>query len=466
MAVTSIWAIKGRVNDVIRYARNPEKTVEKNRKKLAALHAIGDVVEYAADDIKTEQRAYVTGINCTEQTAVKKFNRTLNMYENKGTRVCYHGYQSFAENEVDAATAHEIGVKLAESLWGNRFQVLVATHCNTGHYHNHFVLCATSFVDGKKFDNNHEDYRRMREESDRLCKEYGLSVIKNPKESVKNYAEWKAEQNGEPTLRGAIREAIDIAIRGSTTKAQFLDAMDQMGFIIDQSGKYSKIKQVGNERFVRFKSLGEGYSVEEILERIYDNDRPVYPKIPEQESPGQIFDEENERVSDMGYIGVYRCYHKALTVTAERPHTNRRMYFLIRQDQSAKRLYMDQYELLYSHNLNSSSDVTAYKVEAMKNIDEYTKLRNDYRNALKRAQRSGNTDAVSQAKYNIELCTRKLSKLRREVTTCDEVLQRVDRVRENLLRIEQEKFRGKEGVDYEHISGRGGSGREDEPKRS
>lgn len=447
MAVTSIWAIKGRVNDVIRYARNPEKTVEKNRKKLAALHAIGDVVEYAADAIKTEQRVFVTGINCTEQTAVKKFNRTLNIYGNKGTRVCYHGYQSFAENEVDAATAHEIGVKLAESLWGNRFQVLVATHCNTGHYHNHFVLCATSFVDGKKFDNNHEDYRRMREESDRLCKEYGLSVIKRPKESGKNYAEWKAEQNGEPTLRGAIREAIDIAIRGSTTKAQFLDAMDQMGFIIDQSGKYPKIKQIGNERFVRFKSLGEGYSVEEILERIYDNDRPVYPKIPKQESPGQIFDEEKELVSDMGYIGVYRCYNKAFTVTADRPHTNRRMYFLIRQDHSAKRLYMDQYELLYSHNLNSSDDVVAYKAAAMKEIEEYTKLRSDYRNALKRAMRAKDADAVSQARYNIELCTRKLSRLRREVTTCDEVLQRVDRIRENLLRIEQEKFRGKEGSD-------------------
>lgn len=108
---------------------------------------------------------------------------------------------------------------------------------------------------------------------------------------------------------------------------------------------------------------------------------------------------------------------------------------------------MDQYELLYSHNLNSSGDVTSYKVEAMKTIDEYTKQRNDYRNALKRAQRLGNTDAVNQARYNIELCTRKLSKLRREVTTCDEVLQRVDRVRENLLRIEQEKFRGKETCD-------------------
>lgn len=447
MAVTSIWAIKGRVNDVIRYARNPEKTVEKNRDQLAALHAIGDVVEYAADEIKTEQRAFVTGINCTELTAVKKFNRTLNMYGNIGTRVCYHGYQSFAENEVDAATAHEIGVKLAENLWGDRFQVLVATHCNTGHYHNHFVLCATSFVDGKKFDNNHEDYRRMREESDRLCREYGLSVIRNPKESGKNYAEWKAEQKGETTLRGSIREAIDIAVRGSTTKAQFLDAMDQMGFIIDQSGKHPKIKQVGNERFVRFKSLGEGYTVEEILERIYGNDRPIYPKIPKQESPQQIFDGENERVLNMGYIGVYRCYNKALTVTADRPHTNRRMYFLIRQDHSAKRLYMDQYELLYSHNLNSSDDVKSYKAEAIKTIDEYTKLRNDYRNALKRAQRLGNTDAVKQARYNIELCTRKLSKLRREVTTCDEVLARVDRMRENLFRIEQEKFRGKETCD-------------------
>ena len=98
----------------------------------------------------------------------------------------------------------------------------------------------------------------MREESDRLCKEYGLSVIRNPKAKGKSYAEWRAEFEGRPTVRGTIREAIDIAVSGSGSRLEFLGAMDQMGFIIDQSGKYPKIKHVGGERFVRFSSLGPG----------------------------------------------------------------------------------------------------------------------------------------------------------------------------------------------------------------
>ena len=243
MAVTSIWPIKGRVEDVIKYAKNPEKTTEENTEVLAALHAVDDVVEYAADEMKTEKMMFVSGVNCDSENAVEVFKNTIrdNLRSTRADakrRVCFHGYQSFAEGEVDADTAHNIGVELAKRLWGEKFPVLVATHCNTNHYHNHFVICAVSDQDGSKFLNKKEDYRRMREESDRLCKEYGLSVIEHPKDKGMNYSEWRAEQEGVPTLRSSIRAAIDLAIKGSTSKKQFLDAMDEMGFIIDESGKY------------------------------------------------------------------------------------------------------------------------------------------------------------------------------------------------------------------------------------
>ena len=462
MAVTSIWPIKGRVEDVIKYAGNPEKASEENEKALSALHAVDDVVEYAADEMKTEKRLYVTGINCTEKNAIKRFREDLARAERQSSRVCYHGYQSFAENEVDADTAHRIGVELAKALWGSRgFRVIVATHCNTGHYHNHFVICATSMY-GKRFDNSHEDYRRMRYESDRLCKEYGLSVVETAKDNGKHYAEWEAEQEGKPTLRGVIRAAIDTAIIGSTTKAEFLDAMDQMGFIIDQSGKYPKIKQVGNERFVRFKSLGEGYDVDEIIERICQNDKAKYPRIPEQEDPKQIFAGEKEPVAIMTFVPLFRCYSRALGIITERPRTNRRIYFLIRQDTSAMRLYVDSARLVTQHNLHTKEDVLCYKQQAMDQIDQFIKERQDARNALKRSQRSGDTGLYSHAKYNIEVLTRRLSKLRREITTCDEVIERSQHVKDNLMRIEQKKFRGKEMIRDEHISRRGRPGRENE----
>lgn len=207
------------MDQVIHYAQNPEKTTEASRKKL---HEIEGIVDYAADDLKTERCTYVTGIHLDSvETAAAEFMEVKQMEGKLGGRVCYHGYQSFREDEVDAATAHKIGVALASELWGDRFQVVVATHCNTNHYHNHFVLNSVSDVDGLKFYNSPADYRRMREVSDRLCKEYGLSVIKYPEGKGKNYGELVAEKEGKPTRRGIIKADLDRAIEASLTEQEF-----------------------------------------------------------------------------------------------------------------------------------------------------------------------------------------------------------------------------------------------------
>lgn len=461
MATTKIWDIRGRVDKLIRYVVNPEKTVDEEY--AASLHAIENVIEYTSDEMKTEQHLFVTGVNCDENNAVQEFMNCKNKWQRKGGIVAYHGYQSFAADEVDAKTAHDIGVKLAERLWGDRFQVVVTTHCNTGHFHNHFAINSISFLDGKRYYDNNESYNRMREESDRLCKEYGLSVIRRPKQKGKNYAEWQAEKNGQPTVKGAIREAIDIAERGSATEAEFLDAMDQMGFIIDRSGKYAKIKHIGDERFVRFRSLGDGYTYSEIIDRVYENDDPEYPNYPEQESPKQVFsDYPGVKVASMRYTAVYHCYCKALAIASERPKTNRKIYALVRQDTTRMQSYSDQNRLLSEHHIDTPEQLRAYKQEAVNKIDETIALRQDMRNALKRAERSGDNILISKIKFNIDLYSRQLKKLRREVAACDGVMERVETVREKLFRIEEEKFRGKEKTKNEHISRSGRSDRENE----
>ena len=131
MAVTSLWPIKGRVDKVITYVRNPEKITEEYYSENAALHVIDGVVKYAADDTKTELREYVTCLNCDEATATEEFILAKKLFRKEDGRLCYHGYQSFKPGEVNAQTAHEIGVALAQRLWGNRFQVVIATHCCT-----------------------------------------------------------------------------------------------------------------------------------------------------------------------------------------------------------------------------------------------------------------------------------------------------------------------------------------------
>ena len=472
MAVTSLWRVKGYIGRLILYATNPDKTVEKKiietgNNDADPEQALSDVLSYVGRNEATEDMEYVYGIDCGVKSAKEDMMSVKCRFSKVGGVTAYHGYQSFAEGEVTPDVAHKIGKKLAEELWGDHFQVLVTTHLDKeSHIHNHFVINTVSKLDGHKFHRTEKDYYKMREVSDRLCREHGLSVISRPAEKGMNYAEWQAERDGKSTVRSTIREAIDMAVRASVTPQQFLSFMDEFGFVIDQSGKHAKIKQIGNERFVRFRSLGSGYSIEEILERIDNNDKSRLPKIPTQENPQQIFDGEDEPVSEMGYIPLYRSYHRALNIASERPHTNIRIYYLVRQDTSAMRLYTDSLDLVVDHNLKTGQDVINYKAEAMRQIDENMRLRQEMRNALKRAERAGDTVEAGKARYNIEVYSCKLSQLRREVTTCDEVLDRSRHVRDNLMRIEQEKFRGKERIANEHISGRGGSGRKNEPKRS
>ena len=464
MAVTSLWRVKGYIGKVIMYAINPEKTTEPVSYQTDAVSdgaedTLGGIVSYVGRDEATNQKSLVYGIRCHKDTAVQDMMAVKRKFKKTDGVIAYHGYQSFAEGEVTPDTAHEIGKALAKELWGNRYQVLITTHLDKdSHIHNHFVINTVSYVDGKKYHRTKQDYYRMREVSDRLCKEYGLSVIEKPKTKGKSYAEWKAEFEGRPTVRGTIREAIDIAVSGSGSRLEFLDAMDQMGFIIDQSGKYPKIKHIGSERFVRFNSLGPGYSPEEIFERLRYNEYPEFPEVPPQESPQQIFDGQTERVAAMNYTAVYHCFVTALKITTERPNTNKKMCFLVREDQGKMRSYSDQLLMLTEHKIETKEQLLAFREKATAQIPEVIKLRQDMRNALKRAIRAGDETMISKTKYNIDIYSRQLKKLRREINACDGVLERMDSVREKLTRIEDEKFRGKDRLKNEHISRSGRSG--------
>ena len=273
MAVTSIWAVKSRVDKALNYVMNPEKTTEKpelSQEAIEARKAVGDVIDYAVNPEKTEQMMYVTGINCNPDTALEEFMNTKWHWGKTGGRLAYHGYQSFLEGEgaITAETAHEIGVKLAQEVWGDRFEVVVATHLNTGHYHNHFLINSVSFMDGYKYVRFNSDYDQMRAASDRLCKQYKLNVIDDPTNTkAKSYNEWIAERQGKTTVRGSIREDIDYAIRLSRSEKQFAATMKELGYEIKQ-GKYDSFRMNGQERFTRSKTLGDDYTREAIERRI------------------------------------------------------------------------------------------------------------------------------------------------------------------------------------------------------
>lgn len=149
--------------------------------------------------------------------------------------------------------------------------MLVTTHLDKEHYHNHFVLNSVSFKDGKRYYDNKKSYKRMRLESDKLCEKYKLSVVKNPRKKGYHYAQWQAEKNGERTWRTSIREDVDEAIHNARTYQQFISNLKQMGYAVKTNVKHVAVKPPTKERFVRLRSLSKNGEYEEdcIRERIF-----------------------------------------------------------------------------------------------------------------------------------------------------------------------------------------------------
>lgn len=193
MATTSLWRVNGWLGKVVIYVENPDKTenpsfFEKPDMSDAQMQGLSDVIEYAANQEKTQMedgvllQNFVSGVNCLPATAREEMLAVKKRFGKEDGTVAYHGYQSFAPGEATPEIAHEIAVKLARQLWGEKYQVLVATHLDkANHLHSHFVINTVSFVDGIKFHRTEKDYYDMRRASDELCREYGLSVIEEPK---------------------------------------------------------------------------------------------------------------------------------------------------------------------------------------------------------------------------------------------------------------------------------------------
>ena len=188
MATTGIWKIGSRLDNVLKYTTNIEKTIniEYSKEPYCNLH---NVIEYVEADYKTEKQFYVTGINCSSDRALEEMLITKERFHKTKGILGFHAFQSFKEGEVTPELAHEIGIKLAEEMWGDRFEVVVSTHLNTKHYHNHFVINSVSFVDGKRYYDKRETYAELRKISDSICEEYGLSKLKEKscKRSKINY---------------------------------------------------------------------------------------------------------------------------------------------------------------------------------------------------------------------------------------------------------------------------------------
>lgn len=279
MAVSKIWKVTVRLDQVIDYATNPEKT-KVPEYTPEQYQALADVLKYAKDEEKTEREFYVDGINCNASTARDQFVTVKEQFDKTGGIQAYHGYLSFKdEPNINPELAQKIGMEFAKRVWGERFQVVVTTHLNTKHLHCHFVVNSVSFVDGKRMANNEKHWRHFRHIADELCRKYQLDVIENPHRGTgKNYYARKLHEAGMPNYVDTAKAVIDEAIAKSNSYADFKYVLRQMGAYFDDSAnhKYQVLRMKGYKKNIRLTRLGDEYSIDRIKERIYENRDKVH----------------------------------------------------------------------------------------------------------------------------------------------------------------------------------------------
>ena len=424
MAAKRIWSIKGRLDSVINYVTNPEKT-DGSRYTDTELQALTDVIDYAEDGAKTHNKVYVSGINLSPDIARDQMVMTKLQFGKTDKILAYHGYQSFLPGEVTPDMAHEIGIKLAERLWGDRFQVLVTTHLDHEHIHNHFCLNSVSFVDGKKFRGGSKAYWIMRAESDKICAEYGLSVIENPGKG-KNYAEWKAEHEGEPTVRGQIKDELDEIIKCSYTCDQFWKILKQRGYEVKATGKYIALKPAFSQRYIRLKSLGEDYGEEAIRQRII----AARNGIRILDKPATDYNSWLKKYEPTKLHGFKALYYHYLYLFGKirKKETPQRISFYMREELIKFDRYQKQFHFLIDNDVETVEQLQTFKENAENKISELT---------LKRSKLYSKPETKLEIKeINNELC-----ELRKDVRTCNNIFEDAEHIRKHtnyVSRLEQE----------------------------
>lgn len=479
MATTSIWRVKGWLGKVVIYVENPDKTENpafyaKQDMTDRQAQGLSDVIDYAVNSEKTRMtdetaavmQQFVSGVNCHPATAREEMIAVKKRFGKEDGTVAYHGYQSFAPGEATPELAHEIGVKLAHQLWGDKYQVIVATHLDKdSHLHNHFVVNTVSFLDGIKYHRTEKDYYEMQRASDALCREYGLSVIEEPQHGKsKQYGEWRAEQEGRPTWRGLIRTEIDEVICQSMTERQFFDNLRKRGYEI-KVGKDISVRPPGKERFVRLtRNFGEEYTLDGIRNRILSQSRRV---LPEPEPKRKVYCarvkgdfKTTRKITGFRALYFHYCYLLGI-FPKNQPKNNKRLNFLLREDLVKLDAISEEARLLARNHIDTAEQLSSYKEGLEAKIESLTADRK----ALYRKQRTvavkADEDRLSAVREQITAVSKELSALRKEVRLCDDIAIRSGVIREKIKAVrEDEQSQGKENKRDEQFRRRSGTGRQ------
>ncbi|NLD19140.1 MAG: relaxase/mobilization nuclease domain-containing protein [Clostridiales bacterium] len=403
MATTKIWAIKADLASAISYIGNPNKT-----------EALKAVIDYAASDEKTYSLEYRSGINCDIDNALEEMQAVKRQFAKEGGILAHHAEQSFAPGEVTADKAHEIGVAFAEEMWGDRFQVIVCTHLDKAHIHNHFILNSVSFIDGKKYNGCKATYKRMRELSDERCRNEGLSVVELPKDKGISRAIWNIENEGRVSIRSLVKKDIDYAISRSKSEDSFYQSLRDMGYRL-KFAKHIALLPPGKDKHIRLKSLGDEYLPEDIRKRIAENYSKNYGII--YTGKRRMANCKKPQKKLTGYKALYVRYLFALGKIPSRKRHIKPSHYTVRQVRYLDKI-SSQSRLIFLNDISNENDLRVFSDSLSKELVKLEAQRAEKRAALRRKQ--AEPDAT-RLKAEIAEITEQMRQTRNKIKTCEDI---------------------------------------------
>ena len=434
MAYTKIFAIRRRLDDRVKYAIDGEKT------------ELDAGIAYAINPNKTEQVRFVDVLNCADaETAFDAMRVVKRKFKKTGGVLGYHIIQSFAPGEVTPERAHEIGVEFARRVFGSDYQVVIGTHLDKAHPHNHIISNSVSFVDGHKYHSNIESYfNTVRATSDALCRENGLTVI-DPQGKGKHYGEWKAEQDGKPTIRGMIRADMDAIIAEAYTLDTFFMLLERKGYTVQRRGshrKYTTVQPKGAKRAIRLASLGDGYTEEGIRQRLAEQ-RLNYHPVPTFHTPkrsarkirvrGLLFYARAPKITSFQALYLRYVYLLRRTKHRRQPY---RVPFPLRQEAAKLDRYQAQFKYLLAQDIKTADEL-AQRIAALES--EISTLTDARKPLYQRRKETSDEETQAQLSAEIDRHTAEAREKRRELALCRRIQGDIPQVSEQLRQAREER---------------------------
>lgn len=435
MATIGIWKVTSNLKQVVDYTEDKEKTKILQEEFNEAME---ELLNYVDNGDKNDNHFAITGINCSVESAINEMNQTKKIWNKEDGILGWHAFQSFEKDSISKEECHRIGVEFANEIWGDRFQVVVSSHYNTEHYHNHFVVNSVSFKDGKKYYDNRQTRAELRRMNDVICKEHGLKVLdeKMTRRHIfyPNYLDTGQDKTNYYTIA---KKDVDNAIEEATSYKDFINLLTAMNYTVtNRYGKLS-IRRNDYKRNIRIERFfGEEYSIDNIKDRIKNTHKERLSYV--EESLQKKYNiKPKEKKKYHGLVGLYRYYCYLLNIYPN----NVRKYKLT----PAMRLDINKMEeisketiLLVEENIETDIDFNKVKLNTLNKI---TNLENEKAKLWYQYKQSTETVEKEKIQKRIDNISVEIKPLREKIKLLKNIEKRKNNIQENI-----NEYQEKEGV--------------------